>query len=257
MKKAFFFLSTISLVAVASCSSDDSGSSDSATASGPLVKRMVYSQEDPEGFNYDITYTYNGNKLVEGNHVGGDKEKYYYTGDLITKIEYIIDGEVEGQDLFIYDATGRLIEYKDQDLVEDDEDRFLFSYNADNTITGTYFVGSTPYTKTLTIENDEISKIVFNGVGGETYKYSYDTKNSPFKNVTGYAKIAYAFAGDFELEGRSHNIALIRNETHSYNYTVNTYQYNSNDYPTRVVSDAVLFGNPSNVERLTVQYFYE
>jgi len=252
MKKAFFFLSTISLVAVASCSSDDSGSSDS----GPLVKRMVYSQEDPEGFNYDITYTYNGNKLVEGNHVSGDKEKYYYTGDLITKIEYIIDGEVEGQDLFMYDATGRLIEYKDQDLVDDDEDRFLFSYNADNTITETYFVGSASYTKTLTIENDEISKVVYNGAVGATYKYSYDTKNSPFKNVAGYSKIAYAFAGDFELEGRSHNIALIRNETENSNYIVNTFQYNSNDYPTSVVSKAI-FDSASSEETLTVRYFYE
>ena len=256
MKKAFFFLSTISLVAVASCSSDDSASSDPATASGPLVKRMVYSQEDPEGFNYDITYTYDGNKLVEGTHVNGDKEKYYYTGDLITKIEYITDGEVEQQDLFMYDATGKLIEYKDQDLVEDDEDRFLFSYNADNTITGTYFVGSTPYTKTLTIENDEISKVVYNGVVGVTYKYSYDTKNSPFKNVTGYSKIAHAFAGDFELEGKKHNIALIRNETENSNYIVNTFQYNSNDYPTSVVSKAI-FDSESSEETLTVRYFYE
>lgn len=205
-----------------------------------------------EGFNYDITYVYNGKKLVEANYVDGTKDKYYYTGDLITKIEYLYDGEVEDQDIFIYNSDGKLIEYKDQN-----EDRFLYSYNADNTITETYFVGSTPYTKTLTFENDEISKVVYNGLVTGTYKYSYDTKNSPFKNVTGYAKIAYAFAGDFELEGRSHNIALIRNETDGLDYMKNTFQYNSSNYPTTVVSEAIFDDTrPNNVEKLTVQYFY-
>jgi len=237
-KKQSFFLSTISLFALTSCSSDDNSSTDSNTSTDVLIKRIIYTQEDPEGFNYDITYFYNGKKLVEANYVDGTKEKYYYTGDLITKIEYLYDGEVEDQDLFVYNSDGNLIEYKDQN-----GDRFLYSYNSDNTITETCFVGSTPYTKTLTVENDEISKVVYNGLVTGTYKYSYDSKNSPFKNVTGYAKIAYAFAEDFELEGRSHNIALVRNETDGLDYMKNTFQYNSSDFPTSVVSQSYLWRN--------------
>jgi len=251
MKKAIFFLSTISLFALTSCSSDDSSSSDQATSTDVLVKRIIYSQEDPEGFNDIINYTYNGNKLVEGNYVDGTKEKYYYTGDLITKIEYVFDGEVEEQELFTYNANGKLIEYKDQDLVEDSEERYLFVYNADNTITETYFDG-TPQglVSTLTIENSEISKTVQTGFN--TYKYTYDTKNSAFKNVTGYAEIAYAIHGDFELNGRSHNIVSIFDQTLNRNYMANTIQYNSNDYPTLVTSVANFM-----TESLTVQYFYE
>lgn len=262
MKKALFSLCAIALFAFVSCSSDDNATTtDPAATTDVLVKRIVRSQEDPEGFNEIITYTYNGNKLLEGNYLDGTKEKYYYTGDLITKIEYLFEGQVEAQDLFVYDASGRLTECRMQDLDDDSEEKELFVYNNDNTITQTYIQGrpnntaTTGQVSTLTLENDEIVKIAYNGVGGKTYKYSYDTKNSPFKNVTGYAKIAYAFHGDFELEGKKHNIASIKNETDNFNYTVNTMQYNSDDYPTRVVSDAI-FNRGSAVETLTVQYFY-
>jgi len=257
MKKTIFSIFAFALFSLVSCTGDDDVTTDSGTTSDVLVKRIIRSQEDPDGFNDIITYTYDGNKLLEGNYLDGTKEKYYYTGDLITKIEYFVDSELEYQEVFAYDSNGRLAEYKFEDLVDDSEENFLFAYNANNTITETFYVGTTPQTRTITVENDEISKIVQNGVGGKTYKYSYDTKNSPFKNVTGYAKIAYAFAGDFELEGRNHNIALIRNETDSFDYTVNTYVYNSNDYPTRVVSEAALFDEADDVETLTVQYFYE
>lgn len=256
MKKSIFSIFALVLLSLASCSSDDNATTDPATSSDILVKRIINTQEDPEGFNDIITFTYNGNKLQEANYLDGTKEKYYYTGDLITKVEYIFEGEVEEQDVFIYDSDGRLIEYKNEDLIEDFEERSLFAYNSGNTITETTFVGSTPYTRTITIENDEIVKIVDNAPGGKTYKYSYDTKNSPFKNVTGYAKIAYAFGGDFELLGKKHNISLIRNETDSYDYMSNTIQYNSNDYPTRVVSQAA-FNSATDIENLTVQYFYE
>jgi len=250
MKKAIFFLSTISLFALTSCSSDDNSSTDTVTASDVLVKRIIHTQEDPDGFNDIITYTYDGNKLLEANYLDGTKEKYYYTGNLITKVEYIYGGEVEEQDVFVYNANGKLIEYKNQDLIEDYEDRYLYVHNADNTITETHQGNSS----TITLENGEISKVV--QTGSETYKYTYDSKNSPFKNVTGYAEIVYAFDGDFQLQGRSRNIALIRNETRGFDYMKNTFQYNSNDYPTRAVSEAV-FNNPNNVETMTVQYFYE
>ena len=264
MKKTILSIFAFTLISLTSCSSDDSATTDPGTATDVLVKRIIRSQEDTEGFNDIITYTYDGNKLLEANYLDGTKEKYYYTGDLITKVEYLFEGQIEAQDLFVYDAAGKLIESKLQDFDDDSEEKELFVYNNDNTITKTYITGrlnnpsTTGQVSTLTLDNDEIVKIVNNGVGGKTYKYSYDTKNSPFKNVTGYAKIAYAFHGDFELEGKKHNIASIKNETDNQNYTVNTMQYNSDDYPTRVVSDAIFFsGNPTNVETLTVQYFYE
>jgi hypothetical protein len=119
MKKVLLFLSAISLVAISSCSGDDSPSNPPDNTSDVLVKRMTLHQDDASGFNFTVDYTYDGNKLVQGVYNDGFMEKFYYTGDLITKVEYLFEGEVEDRELFTYDAQGRLIEYKELDLVND------------------------------------------------------------------------------------------------------------------------------------------
>jgi len=258
MKKILLSFAALTFIAITSCSSDDNNSEPSADI---LVKRMVYEQEDPDGFNYDITYTYNGKKILAGNYTDGTIEKYYYSGDLITKIEYIFGGEVEEQELFLYNANGKLIEYRYQDIVDDFEDKSLFTYPNENTIIKTNITGvinntvTTGNVSTITLTNGEVSKIQS---GGKIYNYTYDNKNSPFRNVTGYAEIAYAFAGDFELEGRGRNILSIKNETDNINYTTNTIQYNANDYPTLTTSVAI-FNDfaPNFIEELIVRYYYE
>lgn len=257
MKKAIFFLSTILLVGFTSCSSDDDSSPN--PTSDILVKKIIYQGED--GFNEEITYSYNGNKLVQGVYDDGTIEKYYYNGDLITKIEYVFEGEIEEQELFAYDSEGRLVEHKYQDLVDDFEDKSLFVYNDNNTITKTNITGSidntetTGFVSTLTVVNNEISTIV--QTGGLTYTYMYDAKNSPFKNVTGYSKVAYSLQGDFELQGANANIASI-NENNS-SYTSNTITYNSSDFPVLISSQAYFDAQnfPNEFETMTVQFIYE
>lgn len=258
MKKVFLFLSVISLVAFSSCSDDDSSSSDSS--SDVLVKRIVTQQEDPDGFNYTRTFSYNGNKLNQVVYNDGYTEKFYYNGNDISKIEYIFEGDIEFIDVFSY-TNGELTEYRYQDMFDDYEERSIFVYNSDNTITETYSTGEighsdpTPMTRTLTVTNNEITKIVSDGT---TYNISLDGKNSPFKNVTGYHKIVYAFAGDYELHGRSQNISSIINATAGQNYMINTFQYNNSDYPTSSLSTAIFDDTMPNVtETMTTQYFYE
>lgn len=257
MKKTIFFLSTVLLAGFTSCSSDDDSSPN--PTSDILVKKVIYQYE--EDFNEEITFSYNGNKLVQGVYDDGTIEKYYYNGDLITKIEYIFEGEVEEQDLFAYDSEGRLVEHKYQDLIDDFEDKSLFVYNDNSTVTKTNITGSidntetTGFESTLTILNNEISTIV--QTGGLTYTYTYDAKNSPFKNVTGYSKIAYSVQSDFELHGNAKNIITI-NENNS-SYMSNTTTYNSSDYPVLMVSQAYFDAQnfPNEFETMTVQYFYE
>jgi len=257
MKKTIFFLSTILLVGFSSCSSDDDSTPN--PSSDILVKKVIYQEEG--GFNEEITFTYNGTKLVQGVYDDGTIEKYYYTGDLITKIEYVFEGEVEDQDLFAYDSEGRLVEHKYQDLIDDFEDKSLFVYNDNNTITKTNITGAignsqtTGFTSTLTIQNNEISSIV--QTGGLTYTYTYDAKNSPFKNVTGYSEIAYSIQGDFELHGNTRNIITITENNSS--YTSNTITYNSSDYPVSIVSQAYFDAQnfPNVFEIMTVQFIYE
>lgn len=257
MKKTIFFLSTILLVGFTSCSSDDDSTPN--PTSDILVKKIIFQDED--GFNDEITYTYNGNKLVQGVYDDGTIEKYYYNGDLITKIEYVFEGDVEDQELFAYDSEGRLVEHKYQDLIDDFEDKSLFVYNNNSTVTKTSITGSIDNTETtgfdsiLTIQNNEISTIV--QTGGLTYTYLYDAKNSPFKNVTGYSKVAYSLQGDFELHGSSANITSIDENNSS--YTENIMTYDANDYPTSVESKAWFDAQnfPNVFETMTIQYIYE
>nr|MBF6607684.1 hypothetical protein [Flavobacterium sp.] len=223
MKKVFLLLSAFSIVAISSCSDDDSPGTPADTSSDILVKRMVYDRDDDHYF--EIDYTYDGNKLVQGVFDDGVIEKYYYEGDLINKVEYINAGEVEERFFFTYNTDGKLIEYHSQHLSDGewyDSENYTYVYNNDNTITKHY--GFNAFS-TLHIENGEIAQKVHSD--GTTYTYTYDNKNSPFKNVTGYAEIAEAFSGDHELEGRSRNIVSIINETHDQNYTMTTFQYNA------------------------------
>jgi hypothetical protein len=261
MKKVFLFLSVVSFAVMSSCSGEDSPVTPPDTTTGNLVKRMTTQQDDPEGFNYTIDYTYNGSKLVQGLYNDGYIEKYYYTGDLITKIEYMVDGAIEFQDLFTYNPQGKLTEYRFQWISDGTEEKSLYVYNSDGTVAETYIYGPINNTTTtgeenvLTFTNGEISKKVF--AGGRTYNYTYDAMNSPFKNVTGYAEIAHAFAGDYELHGRSKNIVSIIDETNDSNYTLNSIQYNADNYPT-VISSTAIFNwfSPTMVEELTTTYTY-
>lgn len=260
MKKVFLFLGALSLATVISCSSDDDSPSNPPTSSDILVKRVVYSQDDPDGYNATINYSYNGNKLVQGVYNDGTIEKYYYTGDRITKIEYIYEGVVTERDLFTYNAENKLSGWQYEALDEEEDiwetwENNTYTYNSDNTITQSDASGS-GFTRTMTMQNGEISQIV--GSDGTTYTYTYDSKNSPFKNVTGYAEIVHAFAGDHEMDGRARNIISIVDETNNQNYTINTMQYNANDYPTSVTSVAIFDPNFPNVsETLNVLYSYE
>lgn len=266
MKKVFFFLSAIAIVSLTSCSGNDDESEANPNpnpSTDVLPKRIVWEQEeDPDGFNYDITYTYNGNKLVQGIDTDGAIERYTYTGDLITKIEEIYDGVVEYQELFEYDSSGRLVLHKYQELLDGYQERNVFVYNTDGTVTQNLYdetltsPSTTPSVYTLFFENGEMTKIAQQG--SITYKYAYDGKNSAFKNVTGYAAVSYITHGDFETEGKNQNIVSIVDQTNNLNYTTNTIQYNANNYPTKVTSVGIFDSNfPNTTEELVLKYFYE
>jgi hypothetical protein len=254
MKKILMLMGGAALLTITACSSDDNNSNSSS--SGPVVKRIVYQDEDPDGYNSDVTYTYNGNKIVQGVHTDGYVEKFYYSGDRIVKIEYLTDGAIEAKDLFTYDASGMLTEASTQ--FDDFEERTTYAMAGANTITQTYYSGpignDTPdWTATLTVTDGEVTQSTHVGTS-----YTYDTKNSPFKNVTGWAAIAHANAGDHELEGSSHNILAIQNNSSSPNYTTNTYTYNADDYPITVTSVSIFDADyPTDVSTVTVQYIYE
>lgn len=248
MKKIILCLGILAIT-LSSCSSDSDSSNNSSN--DVLVTKIVY-RSITDDYTETVDYTYNGNKIIKGIYDDGSEEIYTYQGNLITKIEIVEDGEVTYTETFTYNSSDRLVSY----LVEEDgfTDQETFVYNGDGTVTSTIGSGGASATRTLHFDNDELVKIVETGAGGRIYNYTYDAKNSPFRNVTGYDKIANVVIGDHEFFGRKQNITSIYESTEDVAYTTNTMTYNSDNYPITASSTAIFeFEGTSNA---TMQYTY-
>ncbi|MGC4039664.1 MAG: hypothetical protein QM710_02405 [Flavobacterium sp.] len=244
MKKIILCLGIVA-ISLTSCSSSDSSSDGSNDV---LVKKIVYTSITDD-YTETVQFTYNGNKIVRGTYTDGTIDVYTYEGDLITKIETIENDEVVYTETFSYDSSGRLTQYiaDESGFVEQE----TFTYNSNGTVTSTIDGGSS---RTLYIQNDEVIKIVEAGAGGRIYDYAYDSKNSPFRNVTGYEKIAFVSHGDHEFFGRKQNISTIHESTEDIDYMTNTMTYNSNNYPITANSTAIF--EFDGTYEATMQYTY-
>ena len=263
--KKIVLLCVILVATFASCSSDDAAPViEIPTENGTLIKKISYDYSD-NSFNETITYNYDGVKLIEGIYDDSTKEKYFYTGDAITKIEYrSATNELEYQDLFSYNNDGKLIEYRFQDFFDDSEEKSLYVYNGDNTITETQINGpinntiTTGFQSKLYLAGDEVVKKEQLFAFGATYNYNYDSKNSPFRNVLGYGAIVLVSFGDHELFGKNQNITSIFDETNNSAYMTNTSVYNAGNFPTAVTSVAIFDVEfPSDSQSVNVVYLYQ
>lgn len=244
MKKILLLLS-FSVVLLSSCSSDDSSSSESQPL---LLKTMT---EGDVLFGQTVTnYTYNGNKLVEIFKDGDDDyaDVYTYTGDLITKIEKFAvydagtpseDRQLLSTDQFAYNANNQLVQFTTTSQDFDGERVTTYVYNSDNTVSFAQNANvpgeptESLKTGTITVQNGEIVRLqVVKEFDSYTDNYTYDTKNSIFKNVTGYDKIIFTHIigkqgsltwVDSIVGGISHNFL---NNSGEFQYT-----YNSDNYP--------------------------
>jgi hypothetical protein len=245
MKKHLYLLSA-SLLFLFSCSSDDSSSTENPTNSQNLLLSKTV-EDDAVFGNTTTNYTYNGNKLVEINRYDEESDIYTYTGNLITKIEKFniyYSGtpdeitELVSTDLFEYNSNNQLVEFKTTDPNSQSEKVTTYVYNSNNTVTFEQYEnypGNTPEllkTGTITIQDGEISKLqVVKTYDSFTDNYTYDSKNSMFKNVVGYDKLIFTHiigtqgsftSGDTVLGGISHNFV----NNGEFEYT-----YNADDYP--------------------------
>lgn len=249
MKKIIFCLSILATV-FASCSSDSDSPASNNPSNAVLLKKMVLTIAE-EDLSFSAEYFYQGTKITRVVYTGGDEDIYTYHGDLITERKYISEGEVVTTETFTYDNNDRLISY----LYVDEEDGYTeqetFVYNSDNTVTCTITHGGISFVETHYYSNDEIVKIEQDN--GSVYNYNYDSKNSIFKNVTGYGKIAHVIQEDHDIFGNKQNISSIQLEGQDENYITNTFTYNSQNYPITVHSVAEFGFMPSE---LNVQFIY-
>ncbi len=255
MKKIICLLGFSALV-FTSCSSGDSSST--TTESDVLVTKTIETYAN-DGSTVTTNYSYNGKKMVKATDSDGYYEKYTYTGDLLTKVEYFSDAdELEETETFTYNTSGKLATYVRSEWIVDQGVREEFVYNSNGTVSTTTYSG-TPTLQTFPLNTSvvyfsgsEVSMTeLYNGSAlASMHTYTYDTKNNPFKNVTGFDKIAVIEA---ESVGLIHNILTDTYSESSNTFTYNNvYTYNSLNFP---LTNADTEGTDATTT-ITTQYFY-
>ncbi len=212
-----------------------------------------------------ITYKYDtGNRLIEQKSTGG-------------QVDYIMK----------YDSQGRIIEEDDYNTITPSYSvQYLYAYNSNNTVTSTLNtknngVIATTRTRTLTFNgNNQMTRLdPGNGSGIQTYAYdgngnemtfilyfanpttavssqsdyTYDQKRSPLSNIKGGLGQAAV-----------NNPTFIKTTVYSSPGVIlgvstftNTYQYNSDGYPTSETKVSVDGLNGNRVANDSYLFFYK
>ena len=223
MKKIIYLL-IITFLMLQSCSSGDGSNNVSSTI---LCKKQVNG-------TFDFDYIYNGNKMDREMANGQLNRKYYYTGDYITKTEGYSDNQLRWITTYTY-VNGKLATRLFVDLNPDPDPsitsglKTIYTYISNDTISYENYSGTATEQDTL-ISMGEITllngQVVQNeGPDGITIA-TYDNKNSPFKNVTGFDKLNPS--NNVVIQGNN-NVSTIQypnNQIVTYYY-----QYNEQGYP--------------------------
>ena len=262
MKKLILGLS-LAFLAIGCSSNDDDAS---VPAEETLVLPTKLFNSDDTG-----TFKYNGNKVSEINWVDY-KVVCEYNGNLITRmIDYDAAGAKETTTDFTY-SNDKLIKVI---FVEGNvNETTTYSYPNTNTVNATVTRTSTSQGSpvvykdviTYTLDNGNVVSEEMNYYVNGTLKgkisatYTYDDKNTAYKNILGFDKIMiYSFDGDENTVGR--NNLLIKNHTNtpvgssvSKYKNVNTITYSAAGYPTQIITNQY---DASNQLNSTSTDFYE
>ncbi len=251
MKKIYLLLL---IGVIISCSNDEDNVVEETQQIALTTPVLVTSSKVSQNGNYygEATYNYSGSKLltiVRGN--GNQIDTFTYDGDLITKIETLNDGNLISKSEFEYDATDKLIHYYrihyEAVYGQDDSVTIDYTHNANATISyiknetlsiGSVVNSATTISGVIQTNNGMITSIQRgNATQGNQENYTYDTKNSPFKNITGFDKLIFE-DNNLLFYPAFNNIIGKQYTSGSYIEQTNySYEYNADNYPTKQIRD--------------------
>lgn len=207
------------------CSSGDSAA---IAPTGPLVKTLIIDNSNPGDQDYNLLFTYSGNKLINIKDSGEIIDQYIYSGDKLTRINYPLDNTY-----IVIEYTGdQVTKFTEYDPDNDSATKTLVTYSG-NTFTRTVYDGdltsqtTLSYTEVCTVQNGNVTQITRTSFFGSTSTetYTFDAKNNPFKNISNFAVFQVL---DIDIDGNANNITGM-------NYPGNPYTialtYNADDYP--------------------------
>lgn len=247
------------LMTVCSCTTD-------SIEQTPMLKRIV--EVSVDGPSNITTLSYDENKIVNIDKV--DKFlKFYYTDDLITKVEDLDKTTQHLNTLNYAYSDGKLNEITSSD-------KYVINYihNNDGSISYEKWTKDANHLEVknshgiLYFQNENLVKVekILEDAGlgilsKSTIILEYDYKNNALKNILGFDKLL-----DYS-EIISSNNAVISTDVSSIKYITedqitsslkrieSQYKYNSLGYPTEMVSENILFGG-SDSKYVKTQLFY-
>ena len=183
-------------------------------------------------FNYENSVL---KYIIDGNN----KTEITYDGIKVSKITYYVNNVVNSENFFTYE--GNLLKTV---VSDDNENKSEFAYSngklfekANFTFDGTIWLPVSSETFGYDTNNNIVTIIkttTYGSTNTSKNTYTFDTKNSPFKNMNPYLRI---FVGSVGLDVKSINNRLnsFKYDTVSSNTSIpnSSFQiiYNTNDYP--------------------------
>ena len=266
--KKFSCLFIAVLAIFTSCSKDDLEATEpdaiDSNPNGKVLKKMTVNLNGGAEITTE-EYFYNANKLAKITSSDDKNTVFTYTGNLITKKEFYSSGALNTTEIFEYNPSNQLVNFKRVNPSNKTVYRGVYVYNPDGTITATGYKGDLTDQKSqisnrkVFIENAQISKIeTYETVNGtpttETTRYTFDSKSTPFINILGFDKLTYY---DSVMSGNAHNI-IGSTSTNSTNSKSDNeafdYAYNKANLPiSSSENNAIKTAGGS----IIFQYFYE
>lgn len=261
MKKALKVVGIVVVILMTFCSC----TSDPISQVSMLTKVVEVSVD---GTSNTTTLNYDGDKIV--NIDKADKlSKFYYTGDLITKI---VELDKTSEQVNILDYTyseGKLIK-----ISSSDDYVINYIHNSDgsvsyekltkdsNNLEVKNYHGILYFQNENLIKDERILDDAGKGVLAKTIlSIGYDSKNNALKNILGFSKLlnySKIISSNNEILSTVDSSVKyiddnqVISEIKRYD---SQYQYNTNGYPTEIVSKNILFGG-SDSKHLKSQLFY-
>jgi hypothetical protein len=232
----------------------------------PMLKRIV--EVSVDGSSNTTTLNYNGNKIATIDKVDAFLE-FYYTGDLITKIVEFTKSNSQKNTLEYSYSDGKLTK-----IISSDNYVINYVHNTDSSISYEKLTKDANnlevkiYHGILYFQNGNLSKDerIFDNTGQgvlvkNTVEIAYDAKKNVLNSVLGfnklldYSKVISANNAITNIETSSVKNAGDDQVTSSIKRYDSQYEYNSNGYPTEIVSEKIIFGG-SDSKHLKSQLFY-
>lgn len=257
MNKIIFFL--VIVASLTSC--EDTyfpGYPDTPLDDSILLKQVIVTYIDED--TYTVDYTYDGNRLIsmsESDDIDTIFNEYIYENDLLVRVNNFYEGELETYSELEYDSNNKLLAYIVYYEYSGSAQKYVFTYNPDTTVTETIYGGDYESQTILqdvylySFEGDNIISEV-SIEDSDEYHYTYDTKNSAYKNIFAIDVLNLLGVDFGGLEEHSNNLISITEVYDGMSYTdVYEYSYNQQSYP--VTASSFFEGELDS----TLEYFYE